>query len=175
MYAVALHVTNPILSLPVVAGPQSEAVPSIMPRPWVVTLRVTLTVPNLSNATVAEDKPLTEARVLHGVDTQIQTDVVRAKSLSQSPVLEVDLGCGHSGVVTIVVGEVDNAVANSLVCTKLPVVVVAKDDVGVVARCETAGWRKEGRDKLWFRDRSGDDGWMKANFVWGPQLFHLKV
>ncbi len=53
VYTVALHVTNPVLSLPVVAGPQSKAVPSIVARPWVVALRVTLAVPNLPNSTVA--------------------------------------------------------------------------------------------------------------------------
>lgn len=82
VYTVALRVTNTILSLPVVAGPQSKAVPSIMARPWVVALRVTLAVPNLPNSTVAEDKLLSEAGVFHGVHTQIQGDVVRAKGLS---------------------------------------------------------------------------------------------
>lgn len=81
VYGIALHVTHSILSLPVVAGSQSKAVPSIVARPWVVALRVTLAVPNLSNSAVAEDKPLPQTGVFHGVHGQIQGDVVRAKGL----------------------------------------------------------------------------------------------
>lgn len=82
MYTVALHVTNSILPFPVVAGPQSKAVPSIVARPRVVALRVTLAVANLLNSTVAEDKLQSEAGVFHSVHTQIQGDVIRAKGLS---------------------------------------------------------------------------------------------
>ncbi|TNN77309.1 hypothetical protein EYF80_012423 [Liparis tanakae] len=41
VYAVALHVTNSILLLPVVAGPQLKAVPAIVARPRMVALGVT--------------------------------------------------------------------------------------------------------------------------------------
>lgn len=71
VYTVALHVTNPILSLPVVARPQPEAVSSIMARFWVVALRVTSAITDLSNSTVAEDKPLFEAGVSDVVHTEI--------------------------------------------------------------------------------------------------------
>lgn len=74
----------------------------------------------------------------------------------------------YGGISTIVVREVDDPVANSLGGTELPVVVVAKDDVGVVAGCQAAGWRQERGDKFLFWDRSGDDSWMEANFVWSP-------
>lgn len=168
MYAVALHVTNSILSLPVVAGPQSEAVPPVVARPRVVALRVTLAVPDLPDSTVAEDEPLSEAGVPHGVHAQIQGDVVRAEGLGEGLVLELDLGLRHGGVSAVVVGEVDDPVADSLGGTELPVVVVAEDDVGVVAGRQAAGWRQEGGDQFLFRDGSGDDGWMEANFVWSP-------
>ena len=143
VYTVALHVTNSILSLPVVAGPQSEAVPSIMARPRVVALRVTLAVPNLPYSTVAEDKLLSKAGVFYGVHAQFQGDVVRTKGLSQGLVLELDLGFRHGGVSPIIIGEVDNPVANSLGGKELPVVVVAIEYVGVVTGCQAAGWRQE--------------------------------
>lgn len=146
VYTVALHVTDSILSLPVVAGPQSKAVPSVVARPRVVALRVALAVPNLPNPTVAEDKLLSEAGVFYSVQAQIQGDVVRAKGLSQSLVLELDLGLWHGGVSAIVVWKVDDPVANSLGGAEPPVVVVAKDDVGVVAGRQAAGWRQEWGD-----------------------------
>lgn len=89
--------------------------------------------------------------------------------------LELDLGLRHGGVSAIVIGEVDDPVANSLGGTELPVVVVAEDDVGVVAGCQATWWWQERGDQFLFRDRTGDDGWMEANFVWSPKLFHLKV
>lgn len=141
MDTVALHVTNSILSLPVVAGPQSKAVSTIMARPWVVTLRVTLAVPNLFNSTVAEDKLLSEAGVLHRVHTQVKGDVVRTQGLSKSLVLELDLGFRHGGVSTIIIRKVNNSVANTLGGTELPVVVIACDYVSVITSCEATGWR----------------------------------
>lgn len=140
-----------------------------------VTLRVTLAIPNLSNSTVAEDKPLSETGVFHGVHSQIQGDVVRAKGLGQSLVLELDLGLRYSWISAIVIGKVDNAVANAFVCTELPVVVVGRDYVNVITWCEATGRRNEGGDHFLFRDRYGDDAWMEANFVWSPLVFHLKV
>lgn len=82
--------------------------------------------------------------------------------------LELDLGFRHSGVSSIVIGKVDDSVANTLGGTELPVAVVARDYVGVVAGCQATGWRQERGDDFLFRDRSGDDGWMEANFVWSP-------
>lgn len=63
-----------------------------MSRPWVVTLRVTLAVPNLLNTTVAENKLLSEAGVFDSVQAKFQSDVVWTKSLSESLMLELDLG-----------------------------------------------------------------------------------
>lgn len=140
-----------------------------------VTLRVTLAVPNLLNTTVAENKLLSEAGVFDSVQAKFQSDVVWTKSLSESLMLELDLGLWHGGVSTIVIAKVDDPVANSFGGTELPVVVVAQDCVCVVAGCQAAGWRQERRDKFLFRDRSGDDSRMEASFVWSPQLFHLKV
>lgn len=168
MYTVALHVTNSILSLPVVAGPQSKAVSPIMARPWVVTLRVTSVVPNLFNSTVAEDKVLSEAGVLHRVHTQVKGNVVRTQSLSKSLVLELDLGFRHGGVSTIIIRKVNDSVANTLRATELPVVVIACDYVSVITSCEATGWRQEWGDDFLFRDGSSDDCWMEANFAWGP-------
>lgn len=138
-----------------------------MTRPRMVTFWVTLAVPNLCNTAVAEDESLPEARVFHCVDTQIQSNVIRAEGLSQSLVLELNLGFGHRGVSTIIVGEVDNPVANSLGCSELPVVVVSRDDIYIVTGCKATGWWREGGDKFWLRDRTGDDGWMMV-FVWSP-------
>lgn len=140
---------------------------------WVVALRVALAIPNLCNSTIAEDKPLSKAGVFHGVHSQIQGDVVRAKGLGQSLVLELDLGLGHSWISAIVIGKVDNTVANALVLTELPVVVVGGDYVNVITCCDAAGRRNEGGHHFLFRDRYCDDAWVEANFVWGPLVFHL--
>lgn len=175
MYRVALHIAHSILSLPVVAGPKSKTIPSIVACSRVVTLRVTLAIPNLCNSTVAKDKPLSEAGVFHGVHSQIQGDVVRAKGLGQSLVLELDLGFGDGGIPAIVIGKVDNTVANALVLAELPVVVVGSDYVNVVTCCEATGRRTEGGHHFLFRDRYCDDPWVEANFVWSPLVFHLKV
>lgn len=82
--------------------------------------------------------------------------------------LEFDLGLRHRGVSTIVIRKVDDSVANTLGGTELPVVVVARDYAGVVAGCQATGWWKERGDEFLLRDRSSDDGWMEANFVWSP-------
>lgn len=57
--------------------------------------------------------------------------------------LELNLGVRHGGVSTVVVGEVDDPVADFLGGTELPVAVVAEDYVGVVAGCQAAGWWQE--------------------------------
>lgn len=145
-----------------------------MACPRVVALRVTLAISDLGDPTIAEDEPLSEAGVSDSVDAQIQGDVVRVEGFGQSMVLELDLSRCHCWVSTVIVGEVDNAVAKLLGGTELPVVVVTEDDVCVVAGREATRWRQERRDKFWFGDRSGDDDRMKASFMWGPQFFHLK-
>lgn len=89
--------------------------------------------------------------------------------------LELDLGFRHNGVSAIVIGKVDDTVANALGGTELPVVVVARDYVDVVTRRKATGRREVRGDDFLFRDRCGDDGWMEASFVGGPYLFHLKV
>lgn len=106
---------------------------------------------------------------------QVQGDVVRAEGLGHSLVLEFDLGLGHSGISAAVIGEVDNAVANALVRTQLPVVVVGSDDVNVVTCCEATRRRNEGGHHFLFRDRHCDDAWVEAKFVWIPLVFHLEV
>lgn len=57
--------------------------------------------------------------------------------------LELDLSLRHGGVSTVIIGEVDDPVANTLGGTELPVAVVAKDDVNVVAGCQAAEWWQE--------------------------------
>lgn len=89
--------------------------------------------------------------------------------------LELDLVFRHSGVPTVVIGKVDDPVANSLGGTELEVVVVAKDYFVVVAGCQAARWGQERGDNFFFGERSSDDGGMETNFVWSPQLLHLKV
>lgn len=54
-------------------------------------------------------------------------------------------------------------------------IVVAKDDVGVVTEREAAWGRQEGGDELLFRDRNGDDGRMGVNFVGSPNLVGLNI
>lgn len=82
--------------------------------------------------------------------------------------MELDLGLRHCGVSAIVIGEVDDPIANPLGSTELPVVVVAQNDVGVVAGCQATWWRQERGDKFLFRDWSGDNSWMESSFMWTP-------
>lgn len=174
VYAVALRMTNAILPLPVVARPQSEAIASIMARPWVIALRVTLAVPDLTDSTVAEDKTMSKAGVFDSVDAEIKGDVVRSEGLIQGLMLGLNLGRRHGGVSPIIIREIYNTVPNSLGRTEVPVVVVAIDDVRVVAWGQTTGRRQKRRYKFLIRNRSGDDDWVKANFIRSPQPSHLK-
>lgn len=150
------------------------AVPSIVTRPWMVTLGIALAVPDLSNSTVAEDEAPPEAGVFHGVHGQIQGDVVRPEGFVQSLMLDQNLQGVHRWVSAVVVSEVDNTVADSFGGTELPVVIVAGDDVYIVALSHATRWRQEGRHKLLFRNRSRNHTWMKAHFIWSPKSFDLK-
>lgn len=134
-----------------------------------------MTVPNLLNSTVAENKLLPEARVSDGVNTELQGDVVPPKCFSESLMLELDLGLRHSWISSIIIGKVDNPVAHMLGGPKLPVIVVAEDNVSVVAGCQAAGWWFERGDELLFRNRGCDYAWVETSFRGSPQLFYLKA
>lgn len=171
---VALHVTHAILPFPGVTGPLSEAVPPIMACPGAVALWVASAVPDLLNLAVAENKLLPEAGVFLAVHAEIKSDVIWPKSLGQSVVLELDLGFRHSGLPTIIVAEVDDAIANALVGAQLPVVVVTRDDVSVITRGQATRRGQVWGNNFWFRHRSGDNSWVESSFVWSPNLVHLK-
>lgn len=140
----------------------------------VVALWVASAVPNLLNLTVAENELLPKAGVFLVVYIEIKSDVIWLKSLHQSVVLELDLGFGHSGVSTIIVGKVDNAIADAFAGAQLPVVVVTGDDVSVITRGQAAGRGQVWGNHFCFRDRSGDNRWVESSFVWSPNLFHLQ-
>lgn len=171
---VALHVAHAVLPFPGVTGPLSEAVPPIVACSGVVTLWVASAVPDLLNLAVAENKLLPEAGVFLVVHLEIKRDVIWPKSLGQSAVLELDLGFRHSGVSTVIVAKVDNAIANALVGTQLPVVVVPRDDVGVITEGQATGRGQVWGNNFWFGNRGGDNSWVESSFVWSPKLFHLK-
>lgn len=135
MDAVALCVADPVPPLPVVAGPQTQTVPTIVARQWVVTLRVTVPVTNLTDPAVAEDEALAYRCVLDIMRAQLQADVVGPEGFDKCLVLHLDLGLRDSGMTSVVVTDVDNAVADPFLCAQLPVVIVAEDDVCVVTGC----------------------------------------
>lgn len=89
--------------------------------------------------------------------------------------LELDLGFRHSGVSTIIIAKVDNAIANTLLGAELPVVVVTRDYVSVITRCQATGWWQVRGNNFRFRNRSGDNSWVESDFIWSPNLFHLNV
>lgn len=87
--------------------------------------------------------------------------------------LKLDLGFRDGGVSAIIIAKVNNAIANTLLSAELTVVVVTRDYVCVVTRCQATGWWQVWGNDFLFRNRSGDNRRVESDFVWSPNLFHL--
>jgi hypothetical protein len=173
-FIVAVHVAYTILLL-LHEGrvSQEPTVSTIMAGQYVVTLRITVLIPNLADVTVGQDEAVTQGGVAHLQHLQLPRDIIEFEGVSQLLVLEVDLLATHYWVLMVIIIEVDHAVAYHLRLAEIRQLVIAGNDLCIVTQCLPTQRRLQTRVQQEAMDIAEFHLGTIAILHGGPSLLHI--